>query len=792
MYELCGNSNRYPLKAGIENFKQGALLCYMFVQVTNAMKKLFLLHLLLFYSSVLFCQYHVRFEVTQPEPQQDKIFVAGSFNTWNPGDTNYQLSPLPLDAEHSYISIKLPAGRYEYKFTRGDWGTVETQEAGLDIANRVIEVARDTTVKVSILGWLDVFKDIPKLADTTQWQVAYSRSFFYLDRNLDSSYKYAQQANAMLLKLDDEKYDAAMARILGRIMQSQGNYQKALEYFLEQLSLVQELKDTLSIAFCLLDIGNLYLETKDYAKAKNYYLQVIKFDPDKSSAFGRSAPNLALVRMGRIYYNLHQLDSARFYTTQAYQLALKPIDRQSQSEALTLLGNIVADEGQKEKAINYYLLAIEQGKLYNSSSVIAENYLHIADVFYRRQQADSGIYYARKAFDLAGQLGSTYFIADASNLLVKLFKGTGHTDSALKYLETVVTAKDSLYIQNKNQQLQTIEFNEQLQKQESHAKQQKFISQVRTYILTAGLALLVLICIFLLVNIRRKQQVNKLLNQRSEKIQRTLAELETTQSQLIQKEKMASLGELTAGIAHEIQNPLNFINNFSEVSMEIAKELKEEISVLDIDTNEKNNLKSIADDLVQNQEKIMDHGQRADAIVKGMLQHSRNAPGEREPININILADEFLRLSYYGIRAKDKNFNAVFKTEFDENIGKINVVPQNIGRVLLNLFNNAFYSVAEKKKKLKGSFEPTVWVTTRKKDDKIEICVKDNGLGIPQDIINKIFQPFYTTKPSGHGTGLGLSLSYDIIVKEHGGTVNVESKEGEYAQFILGLPTQSA
>jgi signal transduction histidine kinase len=496
--------------------------------------------------------------------------------------------------------------------------------------------------------------------------------------------------------------------------------------------------------------------------------------------------------MGRIYYNLHQLDSARFYTTQAYQLALKPIDRQSQSEALTLLGNIVADEGQKEKAINYYLLAIEQGKLYNSSSVIAENYLHIADVFYRHQQADSGIYYARKAFDLAGQLGSTYIIADASDLLVKLFQKTGHTDSALKYLETVVTAKDSLYIQNKNQQLQTIEFNEQLQKQESHAKQQKFISQVRTYILTAGLALLVLICIFLLVNIRRKQQVNKLLNQRSEKIQRTLAELETTQSQLIQKEKMASLGELTAGVAHEIQNPLNFINNFSEVSMEIAKELKEELSVLDIDTNEKNNLKSIADDLVQNQQKIMDHGQRADAIVKGMLQHSRNAPGEREPININILADEFLRLSYYGIKAKDKNFNAVFKTDFDENIGKINVVPQNIGRVLLNLFNNAFYSVAEKKEKLKGSFEPTVWVTTKKKDGKIEICVKDNGFGIPQDIINKIFQPFYTTKPSGHGTGLGLSLSYDIIVKEHGGTLNVESKEGEYAQFILGLPMQLA
>jgi signal transduction histidine kinase len=244
---------------------------------------------------------------------------------------------------------------------------------------------------------------------------------------------------------------------------------------------------------------------------------------------------------------------------------------------------------------------------------------------------------------------------------------------------------------------------------------------------------------------------------------------------------MASLGELTAGIAHEIQNPLNFVNNFSEINKELLAELNEEI-----DKGHYEEVKAIAKDITANEEKINHHGKRADAIVKGMLQHSRSSTGHKEPTNINALCNEYLRLAYHGLRAKDKSFNATLKTDFDERIGNINIIPQDIGRVLLNLINNAFYAVAEKKKHHNEEYEPTVSVTTAKKNQQVEIIVSDNGNGIPQKIIDKIFQPFFTTKPTGQGTGLGLSLSYDIV-KAHGGNIKAETKEGKGSVFIIQL-----
>jgi signal transduction histidine kinase len=265
-------------------------------------------------------------------------------------------------------------------------------------------------------------------------------------------------------------------------------------------------------------------------------------------------------------------------------------------------------------------------------------------------------------------------------------------------------------------------------------------------------------------------------------LEQSLEDLKSTQTQLIHSEKMASLGALTAGIAHEIQNPLNFVNNFSEVNQELIGEMEEEI--------DKGNLveaKKIAGSIRENQQKINQHGKRADNIVKGMLQHSRSSSGIKELVDINKLADEFLRLSYHGLRAKDKSFNASLKTDFDSSIGKINIVSEEIGRVILNLLNNAFYAITEKKRMNPEGYEPTVSINTRKVGDKIQIEVKDNGNGIPQNVLDKIFQPFFTTKPTGQGTGLGLSLAYDMV-KTHGGELKVETKEGDGSEFCIQLP----
>jgi signal transduction histidine kinase len=271
-------------------------------------------------------------------------------------------------------------------------------------------------------------------------------------------------------------------------------------------------------------------------------------------------------------------------------------------------------------------------------------------------------------------------------------------------------------------------------------------------------------------------------NRQTAELRNTLDDLKSTQSQLIQSEKMASLGELTAGIAHEIQNPLNFVNNFSEVSNELLDEMKTELT-----NDNKDDAMAIADDIKQNLEKILHHGKRADGIVKGMLQHSRSSSGVKEPSDINVLADEYLRLSYHGLRARDKSFNATMKTDFDDSVGKINIIPQEIGRVILNLINNAFYAVNERQKTEGLGYEPTVTVSTRRLQDRIQISVKDNGSGIPDSIKEKIFQPFFTTKPTGQGTGLGLSLAYDIV-KAHGGEIKVETKQGEGSGFAIQLP----
>ena len=306
-------------------------------------------------------------------------------------------------------------------------------------------------------------------------------------------------------------------------------------------------------------------------------------------------------------------------------------------------------------------------------------------------------------------------------------------------------------------------------------------NRLRMYALLGGLIAVLVIAMILFRNNKQKQRANR-------KIEKAYAELKSTQSQLIQSEKMASLGELTAGIAHEIQNPLNFVNNFSEVNKELIEEMKSERMKDKSERNDELEMQ-LLDDIEKNVEKISHHGKRADAIVKGMLQHSRMSSGHKEPTDINALCDEYLRLAYHGLRAKDKSFNVNFRTEFDPTVGKINIVAQEIGRVILNLVNNAFYAVNEKKRLGAINYEPLVIVSTKKLDGKVEIGVADNGNGIPKDLIDKIFQPFFTTKPPGQGTGLGLSLAYEVV-KVHGGEIEVKTREGEGTRFAVELPIQ--
>ena len=366
-------------------------------------------------------------------------------------------------------------------------------------------------------------------------------------------------------------------------------------------------------------------------------------------------------------------------------------------------------------------------------------------------------------------------------LLASLYEKTGDYLKAKEVYKSFINLQDSITADQSKYRTISFETEQQITDNEiaiSKLESANKLSAV-TRNFTIGIAALILILTgSIYYRFQSKKKANVVL-------EKTLNDLKSTQSQLIQSEKMASLGELTAGIAHEIQNPLNFVNNFSEVNKELLVEMKDEI-----DKGNINDAKEIANDVIANEEKINYHGKRADAIVKGMLQHSRSSNSVKEPTDINALADEYLRLAYHGLRAKDKSFNATMKTDFDESIGSINIIPQDIGRAILNLITNAFYVVDEKNtlRQAEGdSYEPTVTVSTKKINGKVEIKVTDNGNGIPQKVLDKIFQPFFTTKPTGQGTGLGLSLSYDIV-KAHGGELKVETKEGEGSEFIILIP----
>jgi len=612
--------------------------------------------------------------------------------------------------------------------------------------------------------------------DTTRVLLLSQLANKYLFFNPDTAIIMTQQALQLSRKLNFRRGEVRALTQFGAILLTQGEYPKALEVEFEALRISKNSHDPEAEATSMVYIGAVYIRLSEYLQGLRYLQQALRI-PDCT----RNMNILALSNIGDGYERMNRLDSASFYQLKAETMLKESPRGALQSLVLMRLGIIQTGLGNNAGALRHYHDALDNtyvtGDLLNRGRAQHQ----IAELYHQFGQPDSSLTYARLAFTTCQRVSQKFWQLSASNLLVKLFQERNNLDSAFYYQQVASAIKDSLYGPEKFQRLQLLTSIEQQRQQEILQAQADFKNKIRLVALLAAVGVFLLLAIILYRNNRQKQKANALLHRQKNEIQDTLTELKTTQSQLIQSEKMASLGELTAGIAHEIQNPLNFVNNFSEVNKELLAEMRGEIKKGNYDE-----VNALAKDVEDNQEKINHHGKRAEAIVKGMLQHSRSSSGVKEPTDINALADEYLRLAYHGLRAKDKSFNASMKTDFDDTIGNINIIPQDIGRVILNLITNAFYVVTEKKKQVGDGYEPTVSLSTKKINGKVEIKVRDNGNGIPQKVLDKIFQPFFTTKPTGQGTGLGLSLSYDII-KAHGGEFKVETKEGEYAEFIITL-----
>ncbi|MEO9069750.1 MAG: ATP-binding protein [Ginsengibacter sp.] len=600
----------------------------------------------------------------------------------------------------------------------------------------------------------------------------------------DSCLFYATPAADLSEKLNYEYGRFLCSRSKFFAFNCKGNFPMALEQALNYDRAFEKLnkEGRRSVGTTHYFVGVLYSEMTDYPAAINMFRQTI--ETNDVNGWPMTENFFTYSQLALIYLNLNRLDSALWYAQKGYNLGLKSNEfKKYFSLAIGALGTIHVALHHYKLAEDLFRYAIHKSGEFNNIYLQAGNYYNIASLFEKENLKDSAIYYADISLRLCLEHNFAGFTLNASKLLTSLYDSKGKADSTLKYMRILLEAKDSVFSQSKGQQFKQFAFNEVQRKQKVSADLERYQNKVRLYILIAALIVFFIIAFMLYRNNRQKQRAKS-------KIEKAYLELKSTQAQLVQSEKMASLGELTAGIAHEIQNPLNFVNNFSEVNIELLVEMKDEMEKGNIE-----DAKEIANDVIDNSEKINYHGKRAGDIVKGMLQHSRSSTGVKEPTDINALADEYLRLSYHGLRAKDKNFNATMKTNFDETIGKIKIIPQDVGRVLLNLFNNAFFACAERSRSTVNqqksenliSYEPTVSVTTKKSENHVIITVGDNGNGIPQKIVDKIFQPFFTTKPTGQGTGLGLSLSYDIV-KAHGGGINVETKEEEGTTFIIQLP----
>jgi two-component system NtrC family sensor kinase len=623
---------------------------------------------------------------------------------------------------------------------------------------------------------------------------------YYQASNYDSMLFYTTKGLSIARKNKQSLHEGYFLTIQAYALNQKGEYAATLKVLLQAFEIFQNPASEknayglgnrtpaeyrlIRSGFAHQQYGQLMEETVNTEQAIFQYKEAIRVSSLTKNDFRIAAASTTIASQ---YFDEDQLDSVEVYAQKSMKFFEQINSGWKSSPILTLARmNFKAKNDKMGKKYLYQALQVATEYKETNRRMLLLVYRTLSSVHQNSGVKDSSLYYAKKAYEVGSEPGliNTKWFRDGGvyEVLYKAYLLNNQPDSVLKYQGLTLTTRDA-WNKEKYKNLanfQSVLLSEAARLRELEKQQIETQSKNRTYAFLAALAVLSIIGFILYRNNRQKQKANAVLAS-------TLTNLKSTQAQLIQSEKMASLGELTAGIAHEIQNPLNFVNNFSELSVDLAKELKEEVEKLEIPEKDKEYVSEIIGDLSQNQEKINHHGKRASSIVKGMLEHSRKSSGTKESTDINTLADEYLRLAYHGLRAKNKDFNAELITDFDTMLPNIDVIPQDMGRVFLNLITNAFYAVHERSKKGEEGYQPMVSVTTQLiANNHLLIAVKDNGDGIPDSIKDKIFQPFFTTKPTGQGTGLGLSLSYDIV-KAHGGNISVESKKDTGTTFTITL-----
>ncbi len=611
--------------------------------------------------------------------------------------------------------------------------------------------------------------------------------------------RYTRQAQALFRRRGDRSGLSKAYLQLSIIEMVQGNPPAALLAALRGLPYAERAADRITQTQLQAITGTIYVQAGSYEDAQ----PVLRAALENGKALGdQYVVASALSMLGYSYQMLKNWPQALAYYRQSVRLNRRLGDLKSVAIDETSLAELYAQRGDAAQALAHGFRARALVRANKDTYTLPLAELALAHAYQASQRPDSAIRLARHGFGLSQLTRSNESLRNASHILALAYAQRGDYAQAYRYQSLWVAYNDSISgertrfkisalrygyeLGKKQDQIALLTKNRQLQAQKAARQRQQL------YGLLAGLLGAVLLLALLGRNVHLKQRANRILNEKNDHIarqrddlNRTLLELKGTQNQLVQSEKMVALAALTAGVAHEIQNPLNFVNNFSEVSMELVAELEEEERKPSRDVALEAGLLG---DLKQNLRKIHQHGSRAGDIVKGMLEHARADTGQRQAVDLNAMVQDYLRLAYHGLRAKYEDIVVTRTHQLDPQVGLLQLVPQEIGRVLLNLFTNAFYAVQHKALLLGPAYLPAVRVTTRRLGSCVEVRVRDNGTGIAADVVEKIFDPFFTTKPPGEGTGLGLWLSYDIVTKGYGGKIAVKTEEGEYTEFVVTLP----